>query len=251
MKIIYILWISFLIPFLTLDQNRISRTEFLSENSPVVRESTTDIQVRVGEKLYVFGKAQGTLDKVKIGFHVLHFAQNPSIAGINSNFHTVSWKKLKSGAIQIQSSYQPWPSFLTWLVLPDGQLKMEALSSETHGRSLAKLGLGFDFPEEELKNISLNNQLLPISPESKNSFSFKNASFEFDNVKLSIISELSDLELNTHFSSENSENADIVISFPDEKFSQGAPSSPGPVSGKADKISSDQINRMVLWFDFH
>lgn len=250
MKIFYTLWITFLIPFLSLDSNIEFSSEIWEDNSPTVRESTIDIQVRVGEKLFVFGKAKGTLDNVKVGMHLLNFAQNPSISGVNANLNQVTWKKLKNGAIQIQSSYQPWPNFLTWMVLPDGKLKMEALAAESSQSSLANLGLGFDFPEAELKKMELNNQSLPITYEMNGAKFFKNVTFEFANAKLNIQSEFDELVFNSNFSKKESREADFVISFPGDYLSQDLQSAPGVAFGANGRPSTETINKMVLWFDF-
>lgn len=248
MKIIHILWVTFLIPLLSIDTTQGPIGEHWGIGSPIVRESTIDIQVRVGEKLYVFGKAQGTLDNVKVGMHLLNFAQNPKIAGVNADFYQVSWKQLKNGAIQIQSSYQPWPTILTWLVLPDGKLKMEAVGPESSNRSLSNLGLGFDFPEEELKKLVLNNQQLAFQETMTEAKYFKNLTFEFAHAKLNIQSELSDLAFNSNLSHQGSEGADFIISFPEDIPSQGEASAPGV---SLSKNSVEPKTKMVLWFDFH
>ncbi|MDX5338347.1 MAG: hypothetical protein LPK25_04925 [Cyclobacteriaceae bacterium] len=250
MKISLFLWIVFLIPSLAIESSRMVSGEHLEENNPTVRESTVDIQVRVGDKLYVFGKAQGTLDNVKIGMHLLNFAQNPKISGINANLNQVTWKKLKNGAIQIQSSYQPWPNYLTWIVLPDGKLKMEALSTASSHRSLANLGLGFDLQEEELKSVELNNQAIALMEDSQRTRPFKQVSFEFANGKLNIQSELSDLVFNSNFSAKESKEADFIISFPENFPPSESPSAPGVTMKDNTASSMEILNRMVLWFDF-
>jgi hypothetical protein len=221
-------------------------------NPIIVRESTVDLQVRVGEKLYVFGKSQGTLDMVKVGMHLFSFAQNPKIEGIKADFAHVSWKKLKDGSIQIQSSYKPWPSQLTWLVLPDGRLKMEATSPEISGGPLDNMGVGFDFPEDELKSMVLNNQDLKLSTEGFTSSNFKTINFEFDYVKLNILSEINELAFNAYFKGEKSNQSDLVILFPATNPLPGETSSPGPASSESinRKPTGQNSSKMILWFDF-
>mgnify|MGYP005755065321 CR=1 FL=1 len=250
MKIIYILWITMLVPLLSFDSTKSVSDEIWETDSPTVRESTIDIQVRVGEKLYVFGKAQGTLDNVKIGMHLLNFAQNPKISGVNASLNQVTWKKLKNGSIQIQSSYQPWPNILTWLVMPDGKLKMEATAIETSQRSLANLGLGFDFQEDEIKNMELDNHLYVFKADSSQKKYFKSVSIEFSNGKLNIQSELSDLAFNSNFLKKESKDADFVISFPEENLDQVTPSAPGFTFEHSKKVPAEPLSKMVLWFDF-
>lgn len=113
-----------------------------SANRISVRESTVDLQVRVGERLFVFGKASGNLEKVKVGMNVLEFAQSSQIEGLNSSLKKVEWKKQKDGTILIRSSYEPWPSQLSWIIDELGQLKLEVSPN-----TIKNTGLGFDIPE--------------------------------------------------------------------------------------------------------
>lgn len=119
-----------------------------------VRESTVDLQISVGDKIFVFGKARGTLEKVKVGMHVLPFSQVPGSQGNESTFTNVSWKKLKDGSIQILSSYNPWPMSLAWTVFASGELKMEASAPPLNSLNDEWLGLGFNYPEHQLYQVS-------------------------------------------------------------------------------------------------
>lgn len=122
-----------------------------------MRESTTELQVSVGNKIFVFGKAKGTLDKVKVGMHVLHFSQAADQKGDLNTFSRVTWKKLKDGSIQIQSSYNPWPKTLSWTVFADGKLKMDASAPPVDIVNSKWLGLGFNFPDQLLHQLSWNS----------------------------------------------------------------------------------------------
>lgn len=139
-----------------------------------VRESTSELQVTVGQRLFVFGKARGTLDKVKIGMHVLPFSQAPEVQGNESTFNKVAWKKLRDGSIQVQASYHPWPAALTWTVFANGQLKMEASAPSPSGIEGDWLGLGFDYPEHQLYQVSWIGDGVP-TPE--NHGNWKNGNF--------------------------------------------------------------------------
>ncbi len=128
-------------------------------NKPVaetisVRESNSELQVSVGDKIFVFGKAKGTLDKVKVGMHVLHFTQVADSQGGLNTFSKVSWKKLKDGSIHIQSSYNPWPQSLSWTVFADGKLKLDASAPPIDIVNSRWLGLGFNFPDQALHQLS-------------------------------------------------------------------------------------------------
>jgi hypothetical protein len=133
----------------------------LSENPLIdrisVRESNDELQVSVGDKVFVFGKSKGTLDKVKVGMNVLHFTQVADLEGNLNKFSKVSWKKLKDGSIQILSSYDPWPHSLYWTVYANGQLKMEASGPPENFKNVEWLGLGFDYPDQLLNQVSWNS----------------------------------------------------------------------------------------------
>lgn len=133
------------------------KTEIFPDEKISVRESTTELQVSVGNKIFVFGKAKGTLDKVKIGKNVLHFSQVADKEGGPYTFSRVLWKKLKDGSIQIQSSYYPWPKILSWTVYADGKLKMDASAPPLDIVNSRWLGLGFDFPDQMLHQLSWNS----------------------------------------------------------------------------------------------
>ncbi|MEB2779270.1 glycoside hydrolase family 2 TIM barrel-domain containing protein [Algoriphagus sp. C2-6-M1] len=119
-----------------------------SDNKAItVRESSIDIHVAVGEKLFVFGKARGNLQVVKVGRKVVNFSQATDVEGMSSALLNVTWKQLKDGSIQITSTYSPYPKTLTWTVVASGELKMEASSPD----SLADLqGIGFNYDEEKV-----------------------------------------------------------------------------------------------------
>ena len=195
----------------------------------------------------MFGKAQGTLDKIKVGMHVLHFAQNPKIAGTQADFHQVTWKKLKDGSVQIQSSYKPWPAQLTWLVLPTGQLKMMASSSIHDSEGIKEMGLGFDVPEEELRKVSLDNRELDFQMQNGESSPFNTAKLEFDYVSLLIQSVANPLTLNSNFKEYNAEMPDLVFHRPAGILSV-EPAIPGAASKQSTSIKS--VDNMILLFDF-
>lgn len=122
-----------------------------------VRESTTELQVPVGDKIFVFGKAKGTLDKVKVGMNVLHFSQVADKDGGSNSISRVSWRNLKDGSIKIQPSYNPWSKNLSWTVHADGKLKMDASAPPLDIPHLRWLGLGFDFRDQMLRQLAWNS----------------------------------------------------------------------------------------------
>jgi hypothetical protein len=245
-----------------------------------VRESTTDLQVKVGEKLFVFGKAQGTLDKVKVGMNLLQFAQVPDVEGISSGFKHVSWKRIKDGSIQIQSSYSPWPISLIWTVLANGQLKMEAIGSIEMLGTDTRIGLGFDYPEEKLLQIkwsSLNlnqgveeglwetnsNELVSRTendfPEESLAIleSLKSLELQFDEIVLDIHTStpgvaLSLLPYNSLSNRNNFRKSDLIFSpnLGNESSKYSQLTEPVSSFSKTEKTNKPNNNSFVLLFDF-
>ena len=254
-----------------------SSTEYFAADRISVRESTSELQVSVGSKLFVFGKAKGTLDKVKVGMHVLPFSQAPGVQGNESTFSKVAWKKLKNGSIQIQSSYKPWPATLTWTVLASGQLMLEASSTATSNFvANGWLGLGFDYPEYQLNQISWegnqpqssrahgvwkNENYMPFGyaqppVEQKQDVFFQpiqSVKLEFESVTVDVRAESPGI----FFGMRNAESQDS--NFPEINSDLGflldltgnravfLPQAPSEVNLKS---KSDSLNPLVLWFHF-
>ncbi|OYX10813.1 MAG: hypothetical protein B7Z16_18025 [Algoriphagus sp. 32-45-6] len=213
-----------------------------SENRISVRESTVDLQVRVGDRLFVFGKASGNLEKVKVGMNVLEFAQSSQIEGVNSSLKKVEWKKQKDGTILIRSSYEPWPSQLSWIIDERGQLKMEVSPSKA-----TNSGLGFNIPELDLEKLEFNSaEENPVGLIK----SFHTAEIKFSEVSLTLKSGSGELFLSTSYMQPQLGKSDLVFSFPE--LVQGQDSFPqNPGNGNKSNNSHNPILPFVLWFDFH
>ncbi|MDI1321138.1 MAG: glycoside hydrolase family 2 TIM barrel-domain containing protein [Algoriphagus sp.] len=124
----------------------------VTKESIKVRESTIDLQVAVGDKIYIFSKAKGNLEKVKVGMRLISLAQNTKVEGLETEFLQVTWKQLKDGAIQIKSGYKPYPASVTWTVMTNGEVKMEVSPPNYGGKNLEILGIGFSYPEEKVES---------------------------------------------------------------------------------------------------
>lgn len=266
--------------FYTETPSRFQSVHFTHENFPIdkisVRESTVDLQVSVGHKIFVFGKAKGTLDKVKVGMHVLPFSQVPGDQGNESSFTKVSWKKLKDGSIQIQSSYNPWPLGLTWTVLANGELKMEVSSPPQNYANESLLGLGFNYPDHQLMQVSWkgdkplshegqghwkNQNFIPLAEtgqEIKHSpdslfHQIQSLKLEFESVKLEVRTE----NQGVHFSLGQVENqtanypkinADLGFFFKQAvDKTDHLPQTTTEIKPVNNSLSS---NPLVLWFHF-
>lgn len=213
-----------------------------SANRISVRESTVDLQVRVGERLFVFGKASGNLEKVKVGMNVLEFVQSSQIEGLNSSLKKVEWKKQKDGTILIRSSYEPWPSQLSWIIDELGQLKMEVSPN-----TIKNTGLGFDIPESDLRKLVLDSKEENQLGVTK---SFHSAEIEFSEVSLKLKSASGEMLVSTSFIQPQKGKSDLIFSFPGISEPSDLPlQSPG--DGQKQKATSTSVQPYILWFDFH
>lgn len=260
-----------------LDKNLISKgdsaqSEYLYPNGISVRESNYELQVSVGDKIFVFGKAKGTLDKVKVGMNVLHFAQVAGLDGNPNKFSKVSWKKLKDGSIQILSSYEPWPHSLYWIVYANGQLKMEASSPPENFKNAQWLGLGFDYPDQLLNQVSWssasagfgqwkNSNFVPMAdPEIETSDGnegffqpIQTVKLEFEAITIDVRTETPGVFLslgedkNQDMASPNLKT-DLAFFFNQPlQNSEQPPQTPSGISSVRQFLAD---NSLVLWFHF-
>ncbi|MDG1279638.1 MAG: glycoside hydrolase family 2 TIM barrel-domain containing protein [Algoriphagus sp.] len=132
------------------NQNYFRNDPPLETQNIVVRETSTDLQIAVGEKIYFFGKKYGNLQLIRVDRDLISLVQREEVEGVESTVSEVSWKRNKDGSIQIQSEYKPYPAKITWTVLTDGRLKMESSAPNFNGKNLDILGLGFSYPEEKV-----------------------------------------------------------------------------------------------------
>lgn len=104
------------------------------ENPISIRESTVDLQLRVGEQLFVFGKASGGLEKIKIGMKLLDFHQLSS-QDFEEKDTKLQWKRNRNGSILIQKIIDGKINSF-WTVFPSGILQFENLSPISSGPAL-------------------------------------------------------------------------------------------------------------------
>ena len=239
------------------------------EETIVVRESTVDLQIRVGEKIFVFGKANGNLEKVKVGMNVLTFVQVPKIEGVSSTYQNFTWKRNSNGSIQIQSNYKPGPVTLNWTIFSNGQLKMEANGYIDQTQDL--IGLSFDYQVSQLKEVSwlnsknlsgsffLENEANDAAMDGKNILElpeFHKVKLNFEYVGVEIKSENPSIELNMGpVSKDDLMGWQSDISFLSigkrELAKENILSAPGKDSENLKTNTDRKIGPMILWFDFH
>ncbi|GMQ32808.1 hypothetical protein [Algoriphagus taiwanensis] len=230
-----------------------------------IRESTIDLQVSIGDKLFVFGKKSGTLDMVKVGMDLLPFSQLIQESNPTIKLRQIGWKRLKNGTVQIISSFDSWPTGLTWSIYPDGKLKMEASGDVlTASSSELPLGLDFDYPEMQLKKVTWKEHSGAWGewdPESPNQYPpqfFNSIDFvdlTFDQVGVKVKSADRGVGLQWKSKDEVNQNSDIrfVLRQEDAELARISKSSDTPDSFNSQEVSPDKINTskgMSLWFEF-
>lgn len=197
--------------------------------------------------------------------HVLPIAQVPGTEGLESGFKAVTWKKLKDGSIQIQSSYSPWPATLTWTIFSSGRLKMEAKGSFDF-QSSPTLGLGFDLPNYELKTLNWNTKSIGQGiwnghQEGNETSKFlvlqgiEKVNLAFESVRLAISSDTPDLTLRiADLKDHSSETLKSDLSF----LLEGLPNGNSRLEAETPSAAFNktlpkplELSLMTLWFDFH
>ncbi len=159
-------------------------------NRVILRESTMDYQVAVGEMLYFFGKDLGNLRLVKKGAKFIYLNQPFVIGDTLVRVQKVNWGRKNDGSVQIKSSLDTG-EMLCWTVKPTGELKMEAfyhLSDDDRHPNI-----GFTYPEREIKSA----QLIGNHPSSSEGYGLEKSQFvlwEFTQGHLDIESKTSSLD---------------------------------------------------------
>ncbi|WP_338218764.1 hypothetical protein [Algoriphagus sp. oki45] len=230
-----------------------------------IRESIVDLQVSIGEKLFVFGKKSGTLDMVKVGMDLLPFSQLLQESNPDIKLRQIGWKRLKNGTVQIISSFDSWPTGLVWSIFPDGKLKMEATGEILNTNSADQhLGLDFDFPEMELKKVfwkdhsgSSGEWSLESPNQTPPSFfaSLDYVDLVFDQVGVKVRSDGRGVGMLWKSVAEINQRADIrfILNPQEGEFSTVLKSSDTPNSQTAQDLNHSKTNTsksISLWFDF-
>ena len=237
---------------------------YLNENIKI-RESVVDLQVSIGDKLFVFGKKSGTLDMVKVGMDLLPFSQLPQESNPDIKLRQIGWKRLKNGTVQIISLFDSWPTGLVWSIFPDGKLKMEA-TGEVLNTNFADqhLGLDFDFPEMELKKFFWKDhsgswgEWSLESPNQNPPLFFASIDYVdlvFDQVGVKVRSDERGVGMQWKSGAEINQGADIrfILQTQDGELSTNSKSSDTPDSNTEkdlNKIKTNTSKSISLWFDF-
>ncbi|UZD23409.1 hypothetical protein PBT90_08420 [Algoriphagus halophytocola] len=140
------------------------------EQAVLVRESSTDLQFSVGERLFVFGKTDGLLQMVKINRDLIYLSQYVGESQGLSIQREVTWKQQDDGSVKILSLNTETSAYYSWTVFPSGEVLLKA------GYGLGDSGfskLGFRYKVSGLKEVKwIGNGPLPVSEPSQQRVNF-------------------------------------------------------------------------------
>ncbi|MFC3414702.1 hypothetical protein [Algoriphagus hitonicola] len=125
-----------------------------------IRESTIDYQLRVGDRLFVFGKKSAGLEKIKVGMRMLDFYQQSKNEESVSD-QSLKWSRQSDGSVVLEK----WSDAILhskWTVFTSGQIQFEKMVSADHS-----FDLGFRFLDERLfaYNWQKANQAISTSTD--------------------------------------------------------------------------------------
>lgn len=155
-----------------------------------IRESTIDYQLRVGARLFVFGKESAGLEKIKVGMRMLDFYQQAS-SGAAAQGQKLKWARLKEGAVTLEK----WSNGLLlsrWTVFPSGQIQFESMNSSDQPFDLDFQILGENLAGYQWQGVNREfseKGLLPMDKSSKTPLrieTFQRLSLEFEDLNVHI-----------------------------------------------------------------
>jgi len=125
-----------------------------SENSIVaVNDTGSSVTASANGIEISFSKKDGKLISVKKSGNVVSFNGGPVPVGVESEIENVDWKTDNNGDFVFTISTSRYPEKITWKLIKNGLLQLEA--SPLHGRmnDVDYVGITFNYPEEKCKSI--------------------------------------------------------------------------------------------------
>lgn len=122
----------------------------LQQQAVLVRESSTDLQLAVGNRLFVFGKALGDLQLVKVNREPIYLSQVRADKDSRPNQRKVTWRQSDDGSVEIFSVNDLSSEYFSWTVFPSG----EALLKTGFGTgNISYSKAGFNYKVADIKGI--------------------------------------------------------------------------------------------------
>lgn len=134
----------------------------LEEKGVLVRESSTDLQFAVGNRLFVFGKETGDLKMVKVNREPIYLTQVKEHDHSLSSQRKVTWKQSNDGAVKISSVSDLGSEYFSWTVFPSGELLLKAGLPQAVDIDFS--GIGFVLKESDYEQINwIGNGPFPVA----------------------------------------------------------------------------------------
>jgi len=118
----------------------------ISENGNSVTASANGIEI-------AFGKNDGTLQTVKASGKVVSLNGGPVPVGIESDINGVNWKKDNDGNFTVSVTTSRYPEKITWKLMKNGLLLLEASPLNRRMNDVDFVGLTFNYPEKKCEAV--------------------------------------------------------------------------------------------------
>jgi hypothetical protein len=118
----------------------------ISENEQSVKAIAGDVEI-------TFSKTNGTLQAVKNSNGNISLNGGPAVVGADSKVTETMWKKDDEGNFFFKIVSDGYPEKITWKLLKNGLLKMEASPLSERMNNIEFVGITFNYPEEKCEGV--------------------------------------------------------------------------------------------------
>lgn len=118
----------------------------ISENEQLVKAIAGDVEI-------TFSKTNGILQAVKNSNGIISLNGGPAVVGADSKVTETMWKKDDEGNFVFKIVSDGYPEKITWKLLKNGLLKMEASPLSRRMNNVEFVGITFNYPEEKCEGV--------------------------------------------------------------------------------------------------
>jgi hypothetical protein len=118
-----------------------------------INEKNDDITVKVQGIEISFDKKDGTIISVKNENGNISFNGGPVPAGVKSKITSTEWGQDDDGNFWFEIATDNYPQKMTWTLVKNGLLKLEASPLQKGMQGTDFVGISFNYPEEKCKSV--------------------------------------------------------------------------------------------------